>query len=282
MAHVPQLLDRLGDHRLHVLHITELFHLVEYQQIEDAEGLRRRAEEHFKLIEDPNLEGNYYRDHDGNACDIPRVLECYTRALSLSTDTSAGEQHCRALDAIAQVQWQIGNYRTSQKQAQKAQHYAAALGNLFREANSIYTETASCIAIGDFSRCLDLIAKARILLSVCGLQGGELENGLDNVAAEIHLLKTEYAESRSLNQDIANKTSKTKSPLAYGYAMANLAYIDITIGAEEDKIRDSMDAARSTFSAMAFSDGVLVVDATSATGQVRIPKMFRRISGERC
>jgi tetratricopeptide (TPR) repeat protein len=68
-----------------------------------------------------------------------------------------------------------------------------------------------------------------------------------NTQAEIHKLKSEYVEARSIHSRILQETSLDQDFYAYGLALLNLAEIDVLIGAPKEDVQRNCDAAKKIF-----------------------------------
>jgi tetratricopeptide (TPR) repeat protein len=86
------------------------------------------------------------------------------------------------------------------------------------------------------------------MLTACGQQQSSLHLGILNIEAEIHLVKSEYLESRKLQVGIASSCQ----PTSYRATLANLniAFIDIATGADSKIIHQNLDMAMSHLKAL--------------------------------
>jgi hypothetical protein len=81
---------------------------------------------------------------------------------------------------------------------------AQFLGHILEHVQAVATEARCCLSIGDFKVAAQLCERGRGLLLDCGMQGTYLDLGLQNYAAEIHHVKTEFPEARTLYAQLAN------------------------------------------------------------------------------
>jgi hypothetical protein len=171
---------------------------------------------------------------------MPSSLAYCQKALSFTDSTGSptrvGE---RALGMISQVMMRMGNLNSAQKHANRAQEYAEALGAIFPQAKSLYTQARCQILSAKFSKAQILIKDATQLLTSCGLEACTLHLKLQNLAAEVHLLRTEYLESHYIQIPIA-ATSKPKSYISI-VANSSIALIDIARGIDSYSIRKNLD-----------------------------------------
>jgi hypothetical protein len=139
---------------------------------------------------------------------------------------------------IAQTMILIGNFHGAQKHAMRAQEYAEALSSIYAQAGALYIQ-AQCLLYANFSKTQILVKEATQLLISCGLEGGALDLALQTIAAEVHILKTEYLKSRHIQVSIVAATKLTR----HGSLLANLAIarIDIACGIDSGLIRKNLD-----------------------------------------
>ncbi|KAJ7472760.1 hypothetical protein FB451DRAFT_1175474 [Mycena latifolia] len=211
----------------------------EYQEIFNPHRLGIKAMEEFKLANDPVGE------------DRGRQWET------------------KALMHLAEVEFTKGNYSLGQKYAQQAQQATKRNGHYMAEAHPIKIEVLCLTALGDFKRGVEVCARARELLTLCGMRGGSLDVSLMNAEGDIHFAKSEFQQSRSFHVQILEKTSKEQSPIEYAYAHLNIAFVDSAIGAEEEKVHESLDAARVMFSSLHSPGGIAYCDLIVADLQLR-------------
>ncbi|KAJ6545023.1 hypothetical protein DFH09DRAFT_1172482 [Mycena vulgaris] len=273
MSHLSDLTERCGDHQLKGEYISTLLESYEYQEIPDPHGLGVKAMEEFKLANDPigevqlyNVLGSYYLIQ---ADEIGTALTYFNRALTLSIKIGDANGQTKALLHLAEVEFTRGDYRLGQKYAQQAQQSTKPNGHLMAEAHSIKIEVYCLTALGDFKRSVEVCARARELLTLCGMRGGSLDISLMNAEGDIHFAKSEFQQSRSFHLKILEKTSKDQSPLEYAYAQLNLAFVDSAIGAEEEKVYESLDAARAMFTSLHSLGGITFCDLIVADLQLR-------------
>ncbi|KAJ7264309.1 hypothetical protein C8J57DRAFT_413964, partial [Mycena rebaudengoi] len=98
-----------------------------------------------------------------------------------------------------------------------------------------------------------LLQQSRDLLTACGQQQSALDLAILNHQAQIHLVKSEYMESRKLNVAIASSCR----PISYESLLANLniAFIDIATGVESKSIRQNLNMAQSHMKQLYGHDG---------------------------
>lgn len=84
-----------------------------------------------------------------------------------------------------------------------------------------------------------------------------------NAEAEVHQLKTEYAEVQQI-QDIIVRQTSVLSPITHTYALANVALLDIVTGAGADTVSRSLDAADAIFRSAQYPRGILACEVFRA------------------
>jgi tetratricopeptide (TPR) repeat protein len=77
-----------------------------------------------------------------------------------------------------------------------------------------------------------------------------------NLEAEVHQLKTEYAEAQQIHTAILCQTSVVLTPLDNAQALVNLAFLDIIMGASTDIISHNLETAITTFRKAQYSLGI--------------------------
>ncbi|KAJ7865393.1 hypothetical protein B0H13DRAFT_1898558 [Mycena leptocephala] len=98
---------------------------------------------------------------------------------------------------------------------------------------------------------MSLCIRARGLLGLCAMSGGALDHDIMNSQAEIHWLKSEYVEACTIHTRILDETS-TQDPYSYGFALLNVAEIDVMIGAPKDEVQRNCETARRILSTIDF------------------------------
>jgi hypothetical protein len=86
--------------------------------------------------------------------------------------------------------------------------------------------------------------------------------------AEIHRHKSEYFEARSIHTRILEGTS-IQDPYTYGWALFNVAEIDVLIGAPKADVQRNCDRARKMLDTMGDVEGVALCDVLLADLHLR-------------
>jgi predicted negative regulator of RcsB-dependent stress response len=92
---------------------------------------------------------------------------------------------------------------------------------------------------------------------------GASDHNIMTTQAEIHRHKSEYVEARSIHTSILEATS-IQDAYIYGFALLNVADIDVSIGAPKDDIQRNCDRARKMLDTVGDVEGVGMCDITLA------------------
>jgi tetratricopeptide (TPR) repeat protein len=74
------------------------------------------------------------------------------------------------------------------------------------------------------------LCRAEEILSLCGLCGSNLDHHIRVSQAEIHLIKSEYAQAKTIYNQIIESISPDQNAYVYALALVNIAKIEIIIG----------------------------------------------------
>jgi tetratricopeptide (TPR) repeat protein len=164
---------------------------------------------------------------------------------------------------LAGVEFDLGNYSAAQVHAKDAQRLAIISADLYREAWALNIEATCCFTLGNYTKAMSLCIRARDLLSLCAMSHGDLDHSIMNNQAEIHWFKLEYVEARSLQIRILKGTT-LQYPYSYGYALVNVAEIDVLTGAPKNEVQRNCDRARTMLDTVGFVEGVTMCDTILA------------------
>jgi tetratricopeptide (TPR) repeat protein len=191
--------------------------------------------------------------------DISSAMKVSATAISLAPPTGNTKWHSQGLRNLAWVEWHLGDYSAAQLHANEAQRLALISADLYREAEALRIEAICCYTLGNYTQAMSLCIRARDLLGLCGLSHGSLDHQIMNTQAEIHKLKSEYVEARSIHISILEETS-IQEPYGYGVTLLNVAEIDVLIGAPKDDVQRNCDRARKMLNTMGDVEGVTICD----------------------
>ncbi|KAJ7877661.1 P-loop containing nucleoside triphosphate hydrolase protein [Mycena leptocephala] len=224
------------------------------------------ALEHSKEFDDPDLKcrfynslANYYRMKG----DISSAMKFCAAAISLALSTGNTKFHSQGLYNLAWVEWNIGDYSAAQVHAIESQRLALISADLYREAQALHIVVTCCYTLGDYTKAMSLCIRARELLDLCGMSGGNLDHNIMSTQAEIHRHKSEYVEARSIHNSILEETS-IQEPYNYGLALVNVTEIDVLIGAPKNDVQRNCDRARKFLDIVGYVEGVTLCDVILA------------------
>ncbi|KAJ7018861.1 hypothetical protein C8F04DRAFT_1015870 [Mycena alexandri] len=245
MNRISDVLPQPSDHRLEVFVILRRLLAWRHQPIPDPRALLQDAQEHFKRLDDTDLEarfylsiGAYYQYHDD---DRATALQFYGDALSLAISSGNTKRHADALDSRANIEWQNGDYIAGQKYAFESQRLATTLVDMFREARGLRSQAICWNTLGNYKEGISACARARELLALSGLGGSEINCAIMNCQGEVHRAKTEYQEARDINDQILQMVSLEQEPYDHAVALFNVTEVYIRMGASRGQVERSIE-----------------------------------------
>ncbi|KAJ7930834.1 hypothetical protein B0H13DRAFT_2530704 [Mycena leptocephala] len=268
---IQNVLPHPCDRRLEAYLIIEWLSLWVLHSISNPETLAFEALEHFKEFDDPDLKCRFYNalaHYSRVKGDICSAKKLYAAGISLALSTGNTKWHSQGLRNLAWVQWYLGDYYAAQVHANEAQRLALISADFYREAVALEIEALCCYTLGNYIKAISLCIRARDLLGLCGMSHGLLDHDIMNSQAEIHRLKSEYVEASSIHTRILEGTA-IQDPHTYGFALLNVAEIDVMIGAPKDDVQRNCDTARRILSTMGDAEAVTLCDITLADLQLR-------------
>jgi hypothetical protein len=169
----------------------------------------------------------------------------YSLAESIGYPTTVG---IHALFSICDILIVTGKPLSALTHAQEAHRYAEHMGDIYLQAWSFSLQGRCHTLLANYWHAQLLLQKASHILATLGQQQSRLQLAILNWRGEIHLLKSEYLQSRKLQVAIASSSR----PTSYSAILANLnmAFIDIATGAESKNICQSLDMAQSNLKAV--------------------------------
>jgi hypothetical protein len=135
-----------------------------------------------------------------------------------------------------------GNVVGALQHAKTGHTYAEHLGDIYSQAKCLCHQGLCLLTLGHYEQGQLSLENARNFLNLCGLQEGVLYVQVRNHEAEIHLVKTEYLQSRHIQLSIVAHSH----PTTYAAVVANLniALIDTMIGVESKLVHQNLDTCR--------------------------------------
>ncbi|KAJ7159793.1 hypothetical protein C8R46DRAFT_374243 [Mycena filopes] len=127
MDKITQVLPQPTNHRLEVIVIMRRLVGWRYHPVSDPQVLADQVQEHFTHFDNAELQarldiclGGYYQFHDD---DRDTARKYYENALSFSISRGTTTRQCDTLDALANLEWQNGDYVAGQKHALRLQPF---------------------------------------------------------------------------------------------------------------------------------------------------------------
>ncbi|KAF7362818.1 ATPase-AAA-core domain-containing protein [Mycena venus] len=251
MDEIPAVLPRPINHRLEIAFITEVFNSRIVRPISTPELLISEGLSHLKNIDHPRLEsdfyvsvGSYYYYHRK---DPSTAMNYVHKALALSQSSANASQQSGILNLIATFTHKTGDIFAAQKRAQEAGRLATLCGDLYEEARAQKTEAACCTSRSNFQAALPLLSRAQTLLELCGMSDGNLNLQIKNQEAQVHLLKSEYAEALDHHNQVIKIISEEERPVNYGFSLVNIAEIGVLMGTDEHDVLTTLEKAKTIF-----------------------------------
>jgi tetratricopeptide (TPR) repeat protein len=180
-------------------------------------------------------------------------------AISLAVSTGNTKYHSIGLQSLAWVEWTLGDYSAAQVHAKAAQRLAIISADVYREAQALRIEATCCYTLGNYIKAMSLCLRARDLLGLCGMSHGHLDHDIMTVQAEVYRHKSEYVQAHSIHTRILEGTT-IQDPYSYGYALLNVAEIDVLIGAPKNDVQRNCDRARKMLDTEGNVEGVTMCD----------------------
>lgn len=196
-------------------------------------------------------------------------MQFYKQALALSQSCGDASEHCNSLNSIAHIHWKNGDYSAAMTHTAEARRLANLSGNLYAETRALWIEGICSMCRGNYENSIVLFHRGREILGLCGMVRSDLDFRLLNGLAEVHLLKSEYAEARSIHNQILEDTSFDQCGDSHADALLNIALIDLIIGEAKNNVQRNLDAARNIYTNLGYSEVTIWCDMILADLQLR-------------
>jgi tetratricopeptide (TPR) repeat protein len=184
------------------------------------------------------------------------ALELLEKGLTLSRSCGEIDTQCLILTTIADIRWGMGEYATAQARANEARRLANLTVNLYQEALALCTLAQCAGQLGNYRNSIIHFHRAKEIQAICGMLGGRTDIHIEGGRAEIHLLKSEYMDARSIFTQILQDSDQDL--LVSAHALVDIARIDVIIGAAEQHVQKNLNEATRIFSTLDhFRGGVL-------------------------
>ncbi|KAJ7354363.1 hypothetical protein DFH08DRAFT_933889 [Mycena albidolilacea] len=245
----------LDDHQLKIQFTTEILSSSKYYPSSyDQENFITQALCMLEHINNPSLECKFHRvagDYfQFRRSDIHQAMQFYNKALDLS---------------------RTGDYCTVQVHIAKVLQLSKSALNLFQEANALYIEAICSTCLGNFLKAIESLHRGRIILGICGLAGGNLDQRMALQQGDIHFLKSEYAQARSIHSQIVATVSPDQDAYTHAISLLNIAHIDTICGDMQD-IYNKLNQVKEIYSKRANPAEILYCNMTEADIDLREKK----------
>ncbi|KAJ7268546.1 hypothetical protein C8J57DRAFT_1717249 [Mycena rebaudengoi] len=181
--------------------------------------------------------------------DLAGALQYFQTAYSLAESTGyPTSSGYHALGSICGILLDARKPLSALTHAKEAYRYAEHIGDIHGQAWSLHFQGKSHIHLANYQHAQHLLKKSKHILATLGHQQIGLNHRILNLQAEIHLVKSEYLESRKLQVAIASSCQATSY---YGIITnLNVAIIDITTGVDSKIIHQNLDMTQSHLRAL--------------------------------
>jgi hypothetical protein len=195
------------------------------------------------------------------------AIEFLGRALTLSRSCGDTNTQCSVLSTIANIQQTMGEVGTAQIHVKEARKLANMSGNLYQEASALWLAAQCTTTLGDYGQSIVHLRRAKDILGICGMLRSSLDSNINMSMAEVHLLKSDYTDARSIHIQLLQHTDQ--DPRTKTWALVNIAEIDVVTDATEDVVQKNLNKAKTMFSNMKYVHGVTCCEMILADFQLR-------------
>ncbi|KAJ7873712.1 hypothetical protein B0H13DRAFT_1023183, partial [Mycena leptocephala] len=252
-----------SNHRLHAYFIMEVIRSWLQGSASSPELLTSEALEHFKHFDDPDLKCEFYMKlavYHRVMHNISTAQEFCELAISIALSTGNTKMYSQVYCNLAMTNWHLGNYSAGQVHAHEARKLARSAADLYREAQALNIEAMCCYALGNYNQSISLCNRARDLVTLCAMCMGDLDHCIMTTQAEVHKLKSEYVQARSIHTLILCDSD----PFTHAFALFNIAEIDVSISAPQEVVLQNNEMARNIFSSRGFVAEIGMCDTVFA------------------
>jgi hypothetical protein len=205
-----------------------LFSSIGYHLGANPETLIAKALSHFDHIDDTDLKcmpcasvgivcwtymlflGRFYDTqihyYLGHKYDISKSLAIAKNFLSLAVSTDNIKRQSQALCRLSWMEQQLGDYPAAQAHACESHRLGRIYGILYQEVTGLQLEADCWTDLGNYKHTVSLCTRARDLLALCGLSGGDLDHVTMGSLAEAQMCKSEYEDARNIRTQILRES----------------------------------------------------------------------------
>ncbi|KAJ7446081.1 hypothetical protein FB451DRAFT_1188846 [Mycena latifolia] len=223
LSQIANALPDPRDPRLEVQFMVQRLAEMPHSKFPDAPTLVARALEYFPGFDDPDLKCKFFNNvarYHGSNSDLAQATHFAQTGLTLSIFAGNTRRQTDSLAMLAAMKWQ------------------AEAGKYF------------CI----YQNSVPLLARAQVLLGLCGMSGSTLDYSLITSQAEAPRVKSEYVEARTLYEQIIRDVYPEQDPYQHAWALSNSTEIDVlTRTSQHQDIQTNLNIAKSIFNSMKMS-----------------------------
>ncbi|KAJ6470517.1 hypothetical protein C8R45DRAFT_937424 [Mycena sanguinolenta] len=261
MDQIPHIFAKTSDLQAKTHFLSEVLRSEGYySRTQWIEELIIQGLSHFKQIVDPVAE---YLSH---------ALEFICKAQELAKLSGDNVQQCNVLIWIAQYKLVIGDYSTAQLFAAEAEQVAEGTTDLLQSAVAFNIQSECARYLGNYPESVMYLHNARKMLEICGLPRGPMDHMIILNQAEIHLLKSEYSQARSMFRYIANMTSLDHNQVLHANALLNMMYIDIQVNIPTESVWRGLNRVTEISNTLGFPGDVVMCKVLNADLELREQK----------
>jgi tetratricopeptide (TPR) repeat protein len=199
--------------------------------------------------------------------------------LAVAISIGSTKRQSLALYQSALIKTNSGDFSGAKEDASESQRVAKITGNLYIEACALWVEAISWQWLGNYGHSISLLDRATCLMDLCGMSNGELHTGIRTTQAEIHRLKSQYMDARSIQTYILQDNTADDNPFHHALALLNIVQIDVEIGGTEDDVLRNINTAGALFQNMNYTLGITYCDMFRAALDVKLGKPQAAKSG---
>jgi tetratricopeptide (TPR) repeat protein len=131
--------------------------------------------------------------------------------------------------------------------------------NLYQEARTLHLGAECTTQLGDYQDSIVQLCRAEEILAICGMSGGGLDGCIKMSRAEVHLLKSEYTEARSIYTEFSTTYTDKLNTQGFfcGLVFISIAQSSVMIGAAKEDVEADLNQAKKIFGAGNYRAGAI-------------------------
>ncbi|KAF8190679.1 hypothetical protein K438DRAFT_2141110 [Mycena galopus ATCC 62051] len=232
MDHIRPVLTGLHDNRLTTFYVIEVLLTIHYWTLMSEETIAQTTSQ-LDHTNDPLVASKFYTAAGVyllRKAHPQKAAQFFQRALTLSQLCKSNIQQC--------------NHAAATTHASTAQQLSKLTGDLHIEAHATQISATISMHLGEYRESTAQLNKARELVKMSGFEGGRVDHDITLVLAEIHRLKSEYAQARQIYNELVKATSAARHDRHYAYGLLNSALIEVMIGGPREDTYRNLDTVR--------------------------------------